>query len=280
MKKLFQLIKRSVAKRFLGLLKFFEYITYIYWNRDPNPKLLEKDAEVVRAAYKFAVSNIHESVLKKSESLGNPIPNSFIEELGYLTQSSKKISPLNIDHGYLLYSLVRDLASKNNSLTIFETGTARGFSSIIMSKACYDANCYLRLITLDVLPHTKPIYWNSLVDLKGKTSRKQILSRYKKYSKDILFIQINTRVSLPRLHFDRINFAFLDGAHKYEDVITEGTYVASRQTKGDIMVFDDYNQKVFSGIVKAIHEINKKFDYQMELVGGKDERFYAICRKN
>ena len=59
---------------------------------------------------------------------------------------------------------------------------------------------------------------------------------------------------------ERINFAFLDGAHSYEDVLFEFNIIEKHQEQGDVIVFDDYNEKLFPGIVKAVDKISEKFE--------------------
>ena len=276
------LVKRfiqSLTARYLPGLRIFDRLSFGFWDSGPHPRLEKHHMPKVDVAFKFAKDNIHHQILEKCSSLNVNPPKDFIEELAFQTQTSNKKTPINFDHGFLLYSVVADLAKNRENLSILETGTARGFSSIVMSRACSDECCPLNLITLDVLPHNRSIYWNSYTDLKGKMKRSEILGRYEKYSKCITFLQMNTRISLNRLHIDHIDFAFLDGAHKYSDVVSEGRFVAQRQKPGDLIVFDDYNKILFPGIVRGVEALVKEFDYQIEIIGGKDDRFYAICRR-
>ena len=62
---------------------------------------------------------------------------------------------------------------------------------------------------------------------------------------------------LLKLNLDRINFAFLDGAHDYFNVKFEYEYVKERQKPGDIIIFDDVTPHLFDGIVKLIDQIKK-----------------------
>ena len=70
---------------------------------------------------------------------------------------------LNFFHGRLLYSVLskylKDL-TEIGSISIFETGTARGFSSICMAKALIDMNSPGFITTIDSIPHENKIYWN------------------------------------------------------------------------------------------------------------------------
>ena len=61
--------------------------------------------------------------------------------------------------------------------TIVETGTARGFSSICMSKALIDANTNGKIYTVDILPHDTKMYWNCIDDHDGMKSRKELLKK-------------------------------------------------------------------------------------------------------
>lgn len=279
MKYLLRVCTRNISARFLYILRLFDRITFSYWDDQPNERLENDDQIDVLAAFELAKSNINNSILEKINDWGITPPSNFINQLGYITQSSKKKTPLNIDHGYLLYGIVSKIAQHRKKINIFETGTARGFSSVVMSRACADNECLLNLITLDVLPHNIPIYWNSITDLDGKRSRKNLLRDYQKYTDSITFIQANTRINLDRIHVDRINFAFLDGAHKYEDIIKESSYVVQRQEVGDVILYDDYNETMFPGIVKGVNEICEAHNYNLTILGGKDGRFYAICEK-
>jgi signal peptidase I len=63
----------------------------------------------------------------------------------------------------------------------------------------------------------------------------------------------------------RVNFAFLDGAHNWSSLRHEIDYLASRQVKGDIIVFDDYTPEVYPGVVKAVNYL--KHTYEIEILG-------------
>ena len=79
--------------------------------------------------------------------------------------------------------------------------------------------------------------------------------------------------------FSRINFAFLDGAHDYDTVCQEYSYISSRQKKGDIIFFDDYQKDYFPGIVKAVQELESAGLYRIEAIQVNNERGYAIAIK-
>ena len=79
---------------------------------------------------------------------------------------------------------------------------------------------------------------------------------------------------------NKIHFAFLDGSHKYKDVKFEFEYVKKRQSKKDIIFFDDYTIGKFDGIVKLIDEIRNENDYEIKEIFSSKERGYILATKN
>ena len=88
-----------------------------------------------------------------------------------------------------------------------------------------------------------------------------------------------SRIILKKIYFSRINFAFIDGSHEYEDVKNEIDFISKRQNKNDIIFFDDYNEKHFPGVVKAINEIKLNNSYQINLIDLREDRKYVIAKK-
>ena len=82
-----------------------------------------------------------------------------------------------------MYSHLREYLNGNQTdknIVIFETGTARGFSSICMSKGLEDDNRNGLIISTDILPHNKAFYWNCIDDNEKKKTRKELLQPWKK----------------------------------------------------------------------------------------------------
>ena len=79
---------------------------------------------------------------------------------------------------------------------------------------------------------------------------------------------------------DKIDFAFLDGSHEYEDVKLEFEFVDKRNKKGDIIVLDDYTPTKFDGIVKLVKEIKSKKSYNLHFLDNNKDRGYVILKKN
>ena len=82
------------------------------------------------------------------------------------------------------------------------------------------------------MPINKKIFWNCIDDLDGKKTRLELLEKWSNYvSKYIIFIKGYSRIILNKIQFPRINFAFIDGSHEYEDVKNEIDYISVKQKK-------------------------------------------------
>ena len=53
--------------------------------------------------------------------------------------------------------------SEKKSVTILETGTARGFSALCMAKALEDSKKKGIILTFDILSHNKKSYWRQAI---------------------------------------------------------------------------------------------------------------------
>ena len=56
----------------------------------------------------------------------------------------------------------------------------------------------------------------------------------------LVSIVIHNELKLKTIDLKRINFAFLDAAHTFKDVIYEFNFVSKLQKSGDIIFFDDF----------------------------------------
>ena len=206
----------------------------------------------------------------------------FINKLALITQVTKKSSKINFNHGFIICKYLKDYLRKNinEKIIILETGTARGFSAIIMASVLAYNKEQSEIHTIDIIPHKKKIYWNCISDPReGKLTREQLLKNYKEFLKHITFHQGTAKDVTKKLPFDRINFSFLDGAHDYADIKLEYDYVQNKNKKGDIIIFDDYNPVMFSGIVKLVHEIEKKELYDVVFLNSNTDRGYVILTR-
>lgn len=269
-------------------LPYIEKIAYYPFFNQPFTKVPTSNIETYEQLSIKAKENTY--TVKDVELIENKngfaINKNWISDLAFHTQVVIKKSELNYAHGRILYSVLRNYLEKNpeknKAINIVETGTARGFSSLCMAKALFDSNFKGTIYTFDVLPHETKMFWNCVSDYKkGMQSRKDLLNKWSELVENyIIFIQGFTRLTLPKFSFSRINFAFLDGAHSYNDVLFEFNLIEKYQKKGDIIVFDDYNIRDFPGIAKAIDHIASEKKYLVEIVRNKRTlRDYAIAEK-
>lgn len=215
------------------------------------------------------------------EMLGFAIDRPWMEELALHTQVVVKESRLNYNHGRLLYAALRRyLADQDGSqVVIFETGTARGFSAICMARALQDAAIDGYILTVDMLPHERPILWNCIDDHEGPKTRAQLLAAYQDLLSRIVFIQGRSDQIVATLGLSRINFAFLDATHSEAEVRREFDFVSARQMKGDIVVMDDVTPNLFPGVVAAVEAIESGGSYTVERIVASQQRGYAIATR-
>jgi len=259
---------------------------YLFFNIPFNPitsKPMASKDEYLKLHHN--AKNIQYSIIDDFEiKNGFTINKDWFEDLALHTQVCIKNSDLNYQHGRILYSLLRNYINEYNdnlekNIVIFETGTSRGFSSICMSKAITDSKSQGKIITVDVLPHNIPIFWNVIDDIDKPKKRSELINKWKNEINRIIFIQGWTQNLLNKIGINRINFAFLDGSHTYKDIMREYNYVKSRQRKDDIIMFDDYSPNLFNGVVLAINKIHQNSEYKFEFIKVNNQRGYAIARK-
>lgn len=214
--------------------------------------------------------------------LGFAVDPEWLHELALHTQVTIKGSAICYQHGRLLYAAVRDYVRRMSpaSVTILETGTARGFSALCMARALADAGVPGTILTHDVLPHEVPMFWNCIDDLDGPRSRAALLRPWEELvERYLVFNQGDTLRELPKLRIPRVNLAFLDGQHTYEYVIREFAQLEGRQRPGDVVFFDDYTGAAFPGVVRAVDEICERHGYDRQVVAPAPERGYVIAVK-
>ncbi len=228
------------------------------------------------------ILNINHEILDFQNSTGFAVNNEWFKHLTLYTQTCIKNSDLNFNHGRLLYSSLSkyindNFKNKKDSLTILETGTARGFSSICMSRALIDQEQTGIIISIDCISHEEEIFWNSISDLDGPKTRANLLSLWKEEISKIFFIQGWTTTVINRLGINRIHFAFLDAQHTKDDVLKEFQFVYKKQIKGDLIVFDDVTQGHFEGVCKALDVIESQYPYKVNRFSSDIKRGYAIA---
>lgn len=212
------------------------------------------------------------------------IDKNFILDLALFTQITLKNSAINIDHGKILYALLRSYLSENlekKNITIVEIGTAKGFSSICMAKALNDHNVNGKIFTFDILDHTSKRIWNSYADTSNGISRLDLLNKWQSLINDyIIFISGFSHINLKKIFFNRINFAFIDGSHYGHDVEFEFNEITKYQFKNDVIIFDDYNVVKYPDLSKKIDWLLNNKNYKRQIINGSNGRNYILAIKD
>ena len=254
-----------------------------YWHSNPLGKEPHAPSAVYEALWDKEKAATYPEIDEFEKNAGFAVDKNWMDDLARQTQIVIKSSPLCYQHGRILYSQLRQYLNDHKdikALKIIETGTARSFSSLTMAKALNDHKRHGTIVTFDLLPHHKPIFWNCIADHDGPQSRAQLLKKWNDLiDAHILYIEGDSRINLNKIGTGRIHFAFLDGAHGYRDVVDEFKMVTDRQQSGDIIVFDDYNDADFPGVVKAVDEGCLQYGYDKHVITCGRDRAYVIATK-
>ena len=239
------------------------------------------DSQEILKLWNESIEEVDASVTKFVVSQGYSIEKLWYNQLALITQVTNKKSRINFQHGKILYSVIANYAHQRNVdfVNYFETGTARGFSAIIAARALSDSRVNYRITTVDVVPHNVKMYWNCILDLYGKRTRKELLSTYSDLLGNIDFVNDDSIIAIANIKLNRIHIGFLDGSHEYEYVNKEALFLAERQEIGDIIIFDDASEIKFPDVWKVLNSEFIQSLYKTTLINCEDERSYAICKR-
>jgi hypothetical protein len=238
------------------------------------------DIQEFNVLFEIAKANYSDELLALFNRYGNQTNKDFIELAAFNTQLVIKKNLPNFNHGYLLYyalSKYLENYDKNDNIYILDVGTARGFSSLVMSHVIKTFKQNGVIISIDKVRHKKKIKWKSVLDGEFGISRKEIVDRFSE-SDRIIFTEGKSKKVLTRLNISRVNFAFVDGDHNWRSLKTEISYLIANQRQGDVILFDDYSPKFYPDVVKAVNSL--KGFYEIEIFGDTSVRGYALLTKN
>jgi predicted O-methyltransferase YrrM len=278
-----QKIKSLMLIILIKISRLLDSFWILYWSKSPitNKPLASK--RIYQNLARNTANQKYIEIETFEKKCGYALDVKWLDKLAMHTQIVIKKSPLCYAHGRVLYSAIAHWLSINQyqNINIVETGTARGFSSVCMAKALDDFGVSGSILTFDLLPSKDSIYWNCIDDNDSKSSRFELLNRWRYLvDKYIIFIQGDARVMLPRIGVGRVHLAYLDGSHKYEDVFFEFQQIYKFQISGDMIIFDDYSESRFPGLVRAVDEICCKYGYDKVVLTASNDRGYVLATRH
>lgn len=272
-------VSNMVARR---VQKISEIWAARYWHDYPFGRSPRADEATYRALWISERGMTYPEIDAFEKENGFSVEEAWLHDLALHTQIVVKDSPLCYQHGRVLYAALRAYLEKAGAqnASIIETGTARGFSSVVMARALADSKVCGQISTFDILPHRTKMFWNCIDDCEGAKTREGLLAPWRDLVEGtITFVEGDSRIMLRKVALARVNFAFLDGAHTYRDVMKELEHVVPYQQAGDVIVFDDYAENVFPGLVRAVDEGCARWGYSKKIVRSNQQRAYVIAEK-
>jgi predicted O-methyltransferase YrrM len=183
-----------------------------------------------------------------------------------------KVNPPNWQHGRLIYSALRRYLAdvKPSKMLCLDIGTAKGFSALVMQSALDDAGVDGAVVSVDVIDPQARATRNTVAEVDGLKTLAETLSPFARAADKVSFLWSSGTDYLGSSS-GRINFAFVDGKHKYDAVRDDAALLATRQQPGDITIFDDVHLK---GVRQAVDELKT---YDVKHVHLKMDRSYAVA---
>ena len=216
-----------------------------------------------------------------------PVIDAFVESCGYRVDLMGRLEPAarvlacpvkknppNWQHGRVLYAAARQyFATSENLVTVLDVGTAKGFSALCLQWALNDSGKFGQVVSLDVIDPNGTERRNTVAELDGPVTLAQILAPWPE-AKAIAFMK-STGIDWLRRGSSRVHVAFVDGKHTGAVVAEETKLLASRQSAGDLVIFDDAQ---IPGVALAIEQASKHL-YDLQHLQAKPERAYVIARR-
>lgn len=195
------------------------------------------------------------SVRELEDRSGFSINLDWFYELATITSAPDTRKQPCFQHGRVVYvALMSRIATMDGQCAIYETGTARGLSTLCMLKALDVADKPGHITTVDVLPNSVPIFWNCSSDEGGKRTRRNLLQNYREMMEGRTTFMVSTSKLISKV-FDptRVHFAYLDGEHTETAVLSECAFLEPRQKTGDVILIDDYS---IEGVKSAVDKLS------------------------
>lgn len=162
------------------------------------------------------------------------------------------------EHGQLLYQLVRERRGLGRPLVALDIGTARGFSAVTMARALIDGGLDGHVYTVDVIGHDEAVDWHRSKHAAddplatGPIARSAVWSEWAADEVPRVTPMGGRSTDILRdWPHGRIDVAFLDGSHTYDDVKAELDVLSERMVEAGVIVLDDVHFGVVVGRVRS-----------------------------
>lgn len=216
---------------------------------------------IVKAAYMMAFA--------EEQARAYPIVDAFtstwdldrpkLEAAALVLACPLKKSPPNWQHGRVLYAAAKRYLANFQAhafVNILDIGTAKGFSALCLLWAKLDSKPHGRITSVDVIDPDARVARKTIAEVDGLLTLYETLAPWPE-AVEIAFRQ-STGIDWLEAHPERINIAFVDGAHTGAIVQREGELLAGRQEDGDLAIFDDVQR---TDIFAALKDLPYQFDY-------------------
>jgi len=184
-----------------------------------------------------------------------------------------KVNPPNWQHGRIIYTVLRKYLRRfpDETVTLVDIGTAKGFSALVMKWAVMDARAKANIVSVDVIDPEARVRRNTVAEVGGLKTLRETLAEWPE-SETISFQQLGGSTYLAG-HRGRINFAFVDGKHRYDAVRVEGGILRMKQESGDVTIYDDVQ---IPGVAQAVDELK---GYAKDFIAVNALRRYCIATR-
>ena len=253
-------------KHLHSLLRKFAPAAWVPLPRRPLPRLSRNDWISARAKF--------DGALRRHIDGRDAIVKQIVSDAQFISLAdglkfTKKRGDYRFFYADILVSLLQRMPYDH--IVVFETGTAHGFSSTLAAHAIDGLGKKGMVVTLDMLPVRRPIFWGTQSDLVAPVRRSQLVIPYLNDNVPIIFLEGWLESLVKTMWITRIDVAVIDAQHNYAAVCRELDFVCPvLSPKGAILV-DDYHDG-FPGVVRAVNQKVKEWNLTLNSFGeGRDQ---------
>jgi hypothetical protein len=121
----------------------------------------------------------------------------------------------------------------------------------------------------------KQFYYRYIVK-ENPYSLKSVKNLLKKFDKNVFIFKGDSKIVLPKIDLNEIDYVFLDGGHSYDTVKSDLNNCKVVVENNGIVLCDDYDLSYAPGVKKAIDEFVIKEQYDIKILFN---RFAKISQK-